>query len=224
MPDTTILEPLEADEWFVDSQDLREFVTQAREISLSTADNREETLSALEPHFAALLKKTNWLPEQFAQPNPGSGLGGGIGQWLLFRAQDRSLSVFSLVIPPGSKTPIHDHLSWGLVGLYKGEQEETVYRRVDNGELAGYAQLEIVGVYQVQKGSIYRLLPPDGDIHSVKATTVFAPSVSIHVMGNDTGSILRHQYQLEQNTVRSFRSGYSNAPYKEQRTDYAKFH
>jgi predicted metal-dependent enzyme (double-stranded beta helix superfamily) len=47
-------------------------------------------------------------------------MGGGIGQWLLYRAGDGSLSLFSLVVPPGSETPIHDHLAWGLVGLYRG--------------------------------------------------------------------------------------------------------
>ncbi|BAY60100.1 hypothetical protein NIES22_01570 [Calothrix brevissima NIES-22] len=215
MTHTTILESLETDEWFIDSPDLREFVAIAKQIVSHTAGDRQETLNTLEPHFATLLKKQDWLPEQFAQPNHQSGLGGGIGQWLLYRSQDRSLTIFSLVIPPNSITPVHDHLSWGLVGLYKGRQEETVYRRLDNGDVEGYAQLQNLGTYKVKSGDIYRLLPPDGDIHSVKATTVFTPSISIHVMGNDTGNILRHHYNPEAKSVKSFRSGYSNAPDKE---------
>lgn len=221
MAHTTVLEPLAADQWFVDSPDLREFVALAKEIISHTAHNRAETLNALEPHFAALLKKENWLPENFAQPNPNSGLGGGIGQWLLYRSQERSLIIFSLVIPPYEITPVHDHLSWGLVGLYQGKQEETVYRRVDSGELEGQAQLETVGTYQVKTGDIYHLLPPDNDIHSVKATTVFTPSISIHLMGNDTGSIWRHHYHPAENTVQSFRSGYSNVPVKQERENHA---
>ncbi|MBW4687883.1 MAG: cysteine dioxygenase family protein [Komarekiella atlantica HA4396-MV6] len=213
MPHTTTLESPETDQWFVDSPKLSEFVATAKEIIASTNHNRTETLNILKPYFAALLQKRNWLPEHFAQSNPDSGLGGGIGQWLLYRSQ--KLTIFSLVIPPNSITPIHDHLSWGLVGLYQGKQEETVYRRLDNGELQGFAQLEIVGLYQVKRGDIYPLLPPDGDIHSVKATTVFAPSISIHVMGNDTGSILRNKYNPEQQSIQSFRSGYSNAPYRD---------
>ncbi len=43
-------------------------------------------------------------------------MGGGIGQWLLLRAGDGSLSLFSLVVPSGAQTPVHDHLAWGLVG------------------------------------------------------------------------------------------------------------
>jgi len=221
MPHTTILEPLQADQWFVDSPDLREFVAIAKEIISSTAYNRTETLNALEPHFAALLKKENWLPKHFAKPNLDSGLGGGIGQWLLYRSQERSLIIFSLVIPPYEVTPVHDHLSWGMVGLYQGKQEETVYRRVDSIEREGYAQIETVGTYQVKTGDIYHLLPPDNDIHSVKATTVFAPSISIHIMGNDTGSIWRHRYYPEQNSVQSFRSGYSNVPVKQERESHA---
>ncbi|MFQ4143603.1 cysteine dioxygenase family protein [Chlorogloeopsis sp. ULAP02] len=217
MPYTNVLELLEADQWFIDSPDLHEFVAIAKEIISSTTHNHTETLNTLEPHFAALLKKQNWLPEHFAQANLDSGLGGGIGQWLLYRSQDRSLTIFSLVIPPHSITPVHDHLSWGLVGLYKGKQEETVYRRVDSGELEGQAQLEIVGIYQVKSGDIYRLLPPEGDIHSVRASTVFTPSISIHVMGNDTGSIWRNQYNPEQGTVQLFRSGYANAPVSKQK-------
>ncbi|MBP5977665.1 cysteine dioxygenase family protein [Brasilonema sp. CT11] len=206
----TILEPLEADQWFVDSIDLREFVATARDIRARTKHNPALTLTELEPHFKTLLTKQNWLPENFAQPNPNSAMGGGIGQWLLYRAQDRSLTIFSLVIPPGSTTPVHDHLAWGLIGLYKGQLEETRYQRVDNGYTQESAVLELIEVQQQKRGDIYHLLPPDGDIHAVKATTIFAPSVSIHVMGNDIGSILRNQYDPEQKSVRSFRSGYSN--------------
>ncbi|MBD2731217.1 hypothetical protein H6G96_34115 [Nostoc sp. FACHB-892] len=224
MPHTTVLEPLKADQWFVDNPDVREFVAIAKEIISSTEHNRTETLNILEPHFAALLKKENWLPKPFTQPNPDSGLGQGIGQWLLYRSQERVLTIFSLVIPPDAITPVHDHLSWGLVGLYQGKQEETVYCRVDNGELEGRAQLETVGTYQVKTGDIYHLLPPDNDIHSVKAITLFAPSISIHVMGNDTGSIWRHHYHPEQKSVQSFRSRYSNVLMKQERENHAKFH
>ena len=44
----------------------------------------------------------------------------------MFRAADRSLTLFSLVVPPGSRTPVHDHLAWGLVGLYRGTQDEEI--------------------------------------------------------------------------------------------------
>ena len=141
MTNNTILEPLPEDQWFIESQELRSFVATVREISAITVDDRTQTLARLEPYFQELLAQQEWLPQKFAQANPESRMGGGIGQWLLYRAKDRSLSIFSLVIPPGSTTPVHDHLAWGLIGLYKGNQEETVYRRVDNSDAEGHAQL-----------------------------------------------------------------------------------
>ncbi|QSJ18737.1 cysteine dioxygenase family protein [Nostoc sp. UHCC 0702] len=211
----TILEPLPEDQWFIDSTELRSFVATVREISANTTENRTQTLVRLEPYFQELLQQQEWLSEKFIQVNPESRMGGGIGQWLLYRALDRSLTVFSLVIPPGSTTPVHDHLAWGLIGLYKGNQQETVYRRVDSGDAEGHAELEVVEERSLQPGDIYRLLPPDGDIHAVK-TTSQTPSVSIHVLGNDTGCIWRHQFSPESHSVKSFRSGYSNAPCKEE--------
>ncbi|WP_375503847.1 hypothetical protein [uncultured Nostoc sp.] len=220
MTNHTILEPLPEDQWFIESQELRSFVATLREINAITVDDRIQTLAKLEPYFQELLAQQEWLPQKFAQANPESRMGGGIGQWLLYRAKDRSLSIFSLVIPPGSTTPVHDHLAWGLIGLYKGNQEETVYRRVDNGDAEGHAQLQITEVRRLQTGDIYRLLPPDGDIHAVKTTSQSA-SVSIHILGNDTGCILRHQFIPESHSVKSFRSGYSNAPCKEEEKEHA---
>jgi 3-mercaptopropionate dioxygenase len=215
MTNHTILEPLPEDQWFIESQELRAFVATVREISANTVDDRTQTLARLKPYFQELLAQQQWLPEKFAQVNPESRMGGGIGQWLLYRAKDRSLSVFSLVIPPGSTTPVHDHLAWGLIGLYKGHQEETVYRRVDNGDGEGHAQLQVTEVRRLQPGDIYGLLPPDGDIHAVKTTSQNA-SVSIHLLGNDTGCVWRHQFIPESQSVKSFRSGYSNAPCQEE--------
>jgi hypothetical protein len=45
---------------------------------------------------------------------------------------------------------------------------------------------------------------------------------TIHVLGNDTDCILRHQFILESQSVKSFRSGYSNAPCKEEEKEYAQ--
>ncbi len=79
----------------------------------------------------------------------------------------------------------------------------------------GHAQLEIVEQRSLEPGDIYGLLPPDGDIHAVETISETA-SVSIHILGNDTGCILRHQFIPESGSVKSFRSGYSNAPCKEE--------
>ena len=92
-----------------------------------------------------------------------------------------------------------------------GEQDERVYRRVDAGDMHedGHAPLELVEQNHLRPGDFYLLMPPAGDIHSV-ATVSREPSVSIHMLGNDTGCIWRHAFDPEHGTVRAFKSGWSN--------------
>ena len=113
-------------------------------------------------------------------------MGGGIGQWLLYRTEDGSLSLFSLVVPSGSETPIHDHLAWGLVGLYRGEQDEEIYAREGD-------ELRLVERRALRAGDFYALFPPHDDIHRVRTTSA-ETSVSIHLLTNDTGCTWRHSY------------------------------
>ena len=128
-------------------------------------------------------------------------MGGGIGQWLLFRAEDRSLTLFALIVPSGSATPIHDHLAWGLVGLYRGTQDEEIY---DEG-------VDLKEQRALVPGDFYALLPPRDDIHRVR-TTSEDTSVSIHLLTNDTGCVWRHAYDEHTHEAEPFRSGYVNVP------------
>jgi len=196
------------DEFLLDTPAVRAFIADVRRTLNEHADV-PAGLAALRPRFAALLADQTWLPDAFAAPYAASGMGGGIGSWLIFRAADRSLSLFSLVVPPGAATPIHDHLAWGFVGLYRGEQTETVYQRTDDGVQDDHATLDVVQVNALRPGDFYTLLPPDGDIHAVRTTSAVA-SISIHLLANDTGCVMRHAFDPEHAHVRPFRSGYSN--------------
>src|SRR5689334_468765 len=102
-------------EFVLDTPTVRAFVADVRE-AIAAADSAEEACAAIEPRFASLLADPTWLPAEYQAPAPESGMGGGIGQWLLCRDGDGSLSLFALVIPPAAQTPVHDHLAWGLVG------------------------------------------------------------------------------------------------------------
>ncbi|HEU5405900.1 MAG TPA: hypothetical protein VFU52_07435, partial [Gaiellaceae bacterium] len=113
-------------EFVLGTATVRAFVSDVR-ATISAASSPERACETLRPRFAELLADPDWLPAEYQAAAPESGMGGGIGQWLLYRAADRSLSLFSLVVPSGSATPIHDHLAWGLVGLYRGEQDEEIY-------------------------------------------------------------------------------------------------
>lgn len=196
-----------------DSSTLREFIARVEEIRAGGTFSAR-TLTTIGPHFAALLANKSWLPEQYQEPFEGSGMGSGIGMWLLYRAADSGLAFSSLVVPAGAQTPVHDHLAWGLVGLYRGSQDEEVFRRHDDAASDDAANLALAEQRSLTAGDFYELTP-ETDIHRVR-TTSNVTSVSLHLLGNDNGCIWRHRYHPEQGRVEPFRSGYVNVPCPEQ--------
>ena len=208
------------DEFVLDTPTVRTFVDEVR-AAVSTAADPHAACEAIRPAFTRLLADRDWLPAEYQESavargsrakapsndSPLNGMGGGIGQWLLFRAGDGSLSLFSLVVPPGAQTPVHDHLAWGLVGLYRGAQDEEVYA------FEG-ADLRLVERRALTPGDLYTLVPPRDDIHRVRTTSA-ETSVSIHLLTNDTGCVWRHAYEPETGSVSPFRSGYLNSACEE---------
>ncbi len=102
-------------------------------------------------------------------------------QHVLHVAPDRSHSVVALVWYPGQRTPIHDHVSWCVVGVYEGEESQTFYRLAgDEGDVC----LVETGRETARPGSCTSLIPPAENIHCV-ANAGSGRAISIHVYGAD---------------------------------------
>ena len=84
-----------------------------------------------------------------------------------------------------------------------------MYALQDGDPDAGDARLKLTEERDLRAGEFYALLPPDGDIHRVTTTSPEA-SISIHLLGNDAGCVVRHSFEPEAARSASFRSGYSN--------------
>lgn len=188
------------DEYVLDTPTVRAFVAGVRE-AIAGAASPQEACAAIRPSFSRLLNDPEWLPATYQESAPESGMGGGIGQWLLFRSGDKALTLFSLVVPPEAQTPVHDHLAWGLVGLYRGTQDEEVFD----------ADVRLIERRALKPGDFYELIPPRDDIHRVRTTSP-ETSVSLHLLTNDTGCVWRHTFEPESGHAHPFRSGYVNVP------------
>ena len=197
------------DEWFLDSPAMTAFISEVNAIRAREADG-SAIVREIQPTFERLLADRTWLPEHFQEPSETSGMGGGIGMWLLYRAGDGGLAFSSLVVPAGAQTPVHDHLAWGIVGLYRGRQDEDVFTRLDDASDEDRARLEVAERRSIVPGDCYELLP-ETDIHRVR-TTSHETSVSLHLLGNDNGCIVRHRFFPEEGTVVPFKSGWLNVP------------
>ncbi len=91
------------------------------------------------------------------------------------------LSIVALVWLPGQRTPIHDHVSWCVVGVYEGRERETRYRAV---EADGQRYLEAIGSVDADRGHVEVIAASTEDIHAVTAIGE-RPTISIHVYGAD---------------------------------------
>src|SRR5215213_4630806 len=91
---------------------------------------------AIAERLRALLAADGWLADTHQR-----GSRDGYRQHLLHVSPSRRLSVVALVWLPGQRTPIHDHVSWCVVGVYRGVERETHYDLVD-GTLVETATLE----------------------------------------------------------------------------------
>lgn len=198
-----------ADQFICDTPKVRMFIGQVKMV-LNGDGSVTEKLAAIRPHFKQLMEDSTWLPDEFRGMPKEGGMGAGIANWLLYKDTDGGLSFTALVLPSGAVTPVHDHMAWGLVGLYVGEQDEEVFESETPIEQDDKrAKLKLVTKNHLKVGSFYELTPPSGDIHKV-ITTSPEPSISLHLLTNDVGCIIRHRFVPETGEVAPFRSGYSN--------------
>ena len=89
---------------------VKAFIAEVEQVVATTGDRRD-TIARLTPSFATLLGDQGWLHADFRLPVAGKFV-----QYAIYRAEDASLSVMAMVVPPGVATPVHDHRAWGLVG------------------------------------------------------------------------------------------------------------
>ena len=142
----------------------------------------------------------SWLKPECRQPPRGkAGVASGYGQYCLYR-RGTGLSVIAFCWGPGEGTPIHDHLSWGVLGFIDGCEKETRYKRIDDGTNAEYAKLEEIGVHYTEKGRTSHIVTPSRDVHKVE-NPGNTPSVSIHVYGCDMGRQRRRRYDPQSGKI-----------------------
>jgi len=115
-------------------------------------------------------------------------------QHVLHVEPDGGFSIVAVVWRPGQETPIHDHISWCVVGVVEGFEHETVFSL---REAAGERWLVAAGTTENGPGSVSAFAPP-GDIHYVRNGGPDT-AISVHIYGADIskrGSSIRRCYDL----------------------------
>jgi len=172
---------------------------------LQNTKSEKEIVQNLTPYFRSFLETEGLVPEEIKQPKSKEKY----GQYLLYKPEDEAFSIIAFVWGPGQKAPVHDHLVWGLVGIYEGAIEETRYRKIDNdNDRVHEVQLEIIDTVIAKKNDISFVYPPNADIHGVQ-NPFKDQAVTIHIYGTDIGKHPRHSYQDD--SINSIVTPHANA-------------
>jgi predicted metal-dependent enzyme (double-stranded beta helix superfamily) len=107
---------------------------------------------------------------------------------------DGSYSLQIFVWPPGSRTRIHDHSSWGGFFCAVGSVLEVRYERLDDGSVPDHARLKELWRVEWGRGDgISTVLPYEGGIHRVGNPSE-EPAISVHLYGPRLGEIDGRDY------------------------------
>jgi 3-mercaptopropionate dioxygenase len=164
--------------------------------------SESEILLHLKPALEKLVSSPGSIPAKAFTPR-----GDRFAMNLLQMPEDESYSIIGGVWHPGQTTPIHDHLTWALIGVYEGEEREALFRRTDDGSNPRLAKIHQVSERVNKKGHV-TVLGHSG-IHRVDNISL-KPTTSVHIYGRDIGNAERHSYDPVTGEISRFVSGYCN--------------
>ena len=158
---------------------LEGFVAQATARSRDACDPADCVL-ALAPLMLDLIDKA----QAFLRPEHYRSDPNGYTRNLIYSAPDESLSLYSLVWLPGQWTPVHDHGSWGVVGVIEGVLEERSYVRLSPDRDAD-VDIDLVrgGVILLGRGAVTSFVPNPDHIHVTGVPQERPRAVSLHLYG-----------------------------------------
>jgi len=163
----------------MNSPSLQTFVSQALARTRDRSDPADCVLS-LAPLMLELVEpSTTFLEPQHYRSDTNH-----YARNLVYDAPDGSLSLYVLVWLPGQWTPVHDHGSWGVVGILEGILEERNYVRLspDRGVDEGI-QLVRGGVILLGRGAVTSFVPNPDHIHITGVPPERSRAVSLHLYG-----------------------------------------
>ncbi len=128
----------------------------------------------------------------------------GVEDWYVahrYDAQDGFYSLQIFVWPPGTRTQIHDHTSWGAYRCVVGSVLEERYERLDDASRLNHARLRKVWElsWSPEDGAS-TVLPYDEGIHRV-GNVSSEIAISVHLYGPRIGEVDGRDYDTSRDYV-----------------------
>jgi predicted metal-dependent enzyme (double-stranded beta helix superfamily) len=172
-----------------------DFVTDLELITQVETD-QAEIIRKISRKMQLLISTQDFLTDEEQRPDPGH-----YARHLVHLDRSRRFVFLSGVWLPGQGTPVHDHGTWGIMGIAKGELRVTNYVRLDDRATPGRATLREAAGCWCGPGSVSYVLPPNEEIHKVENAGA-SPALSIHVYGRDV--IECNRFDVERGTMEPY--------------------
>ncbi len=155
--------------------DLSNFV-QELEHFVTSAHSYREIIDAGANSMRNLLSNRELISNDFI-----NGLLSGTERPLVYKSDKNKFIVQVFVWESGSETPVHDHDTWGLMGIYQNKLRVSEYdlKPIQN---SGSFSLDETQNYIASEGDVCYVLPPHEEIHKISNNSG-SLSISIHVYG-----------------------------------------
>ena len=163
----------------------------------------ELALQQAAPFLAHLVKDPTFLEAEFL-PLLQEARAREEEDWYVthsYEGKDDSFSLQVFVWPPGTKTNIHDHSSWGVYCCAVGSVLEERYERLDDGSRPDHAHLKkIWQLLWSREDGASSVLPHDGGIHRV-GNPSDSLAISVHLYGPRMGEVDGRDYDHSRDYV-----------------------
>ncbi|MEH2309207.1 cupin [Nostoc sp.] len=172
---------------------LYRFLTEVEDV-LNGSDNETNCLPEIRMIVRRLIVNSYWVQSQHLEPSPKTGN----SVLLLYDELGFPLTVQTVTFAPGTRSNIHNHGTWGIVAVLKGQEKNTFWRRTNSLEFQD--KIEATGEVTLFPGDIISFTPDA--IHSVEAVGD-EPTVTFNIYG-ETDPNERFEFDLVSHKARNF--------------------
>ncbi|MEB3336045.1 MAG: cupin [Leptolyngbyaceae bacterium] len=169
------------------------FLTEVED-TLEAAFDETDCLPQLLLLVRRLITNSYWIQTQYVEPNPDTGT----GVIMLYDEIGYPLTVQIATYWPGTRSSIHNHGTWGIVTLLKGEEKNTFWKRIPDPQFPDW--VEATAEVTLLPGDIISFTPDA--IHCVEAVGD-EPTVTFSMYG-ETHHSKRFEFDPIAHTAKNF--------------------
>ncbi len=165
-----------------------------------------DIVRALAPTMGDLARRAG----DFLEPCHRRSEAEGYTRNLIFGSEEEGLSLYAIVWRPGQWTPIHDHGTWGVVGVVEGLLEEQAYVPAnDTGDAGEGARIDLSpgGLVLLPPGAVATFLSNPDHIHQTGVADDRPATLSLHLYGRMLNDF--HIYDREARTKKLIKAEHS---------------